>query len=1091
MTKVNIEDARNYKKCAKKSYEVSACIPAQGTLIINKLEQAALYKKLGNKSYFTAEQVAKNNLMNKYANEIKSGAMYLADGKTVCLCGTVGEMWLTKLETVVNTYTLSEGNPVTQDVLLRGWRKLKTKATFGGATNFACFVPVSQKGQIKTSRKVLSYNDPLTKHGKGDFIVCTALPNGKPNLADRWVLNGEVFATTYNNTGFTDCLSVSVKTTNNTIDTLPTLVAEKTVEVNKEEQIRKKIETIVGLFQAYYKFDIVGSINGVKDKYGKEFNGKTLVHTCHLNVNGERIIVDLASKIDGTSPIVMEVWALRNDKEKTCYFPSKVKKNQNGELKCLTPVTQLNCKEAVEKEIKAKTFDDFFTNKVKETVISLKPNGLFKKYISQIKKEIPNSKVKPNSTIEIYSGVEKIANLPSNVAFFNNFSRKYDLSKAAKESYEHFVGSEIPENAKVFAKKCKEYVDRVDTSGTFKDLDVDSFYKNIILKGSYEYAFYTTIRANKNAEIADATFCAYLVMEYTNKKGKSCCLIAKISDGNRYSSSSLKDCYAFDYISVDSLESSDYYDFEHTKFIEVSKWLLSKDEQLKKEIKYRTQCLCVIDCLCDTDISGRRKVSGSYSLDVITQLALSPNFFTTELEDYYKLHEATFRHTQVADIPNGDFVLGDRLFSYIFLKIVKQNSLFFELHPIKNIRYECVKKFRSIIELKDTSFIQVIFTDNLKIEYKNTNGKVLSRVITQHMLDECYTLVDKFEKQSNKDDAAIENLYKKLSETKFGKTIEYGFNKFITPRKPTAQDCIYIFNEFRQTFTSIISTYGINILKPFKNEETDLKYDDIMIDGDNDNQLSLHFSLDLDKNFCGIQISGKTNKGALKRTYTIIDEKSRVKFIHMNELIVQVIEKDICDYLGVSKWKKFCLDKYLKSALPFEINIAKNESTRRSRIVAFDCSQLNTKFQLKYTTESLEIRAKVNGISQIFQDKLAGDITENTSKEFRNKLINIALNGVKNELSRKAILAIVNYDSKDRDVTPKVLLSHVTKIEDNVLYFEKSGYNLKCIAQQDGTFRIDCELLDKNDSSITIKGLPVIIHSFNNTIDYRSSHGIY
>ena len=84
MTKVNIEDAKNYKKCAKKSYEVSACIPAQGTLIINKLEQAALYKKLGNKSYFTAEQVAKNNLMNKYANEIRTGAMFLADGKTIC-----------------------------------------------------------------------------------------------------------------------------------------------------------------------------------------------------------------------------------------------------------------------------------------------------------------------------------------------------------------------------------------------------------------------------------------------------------------------------------------------------------------------------------------------------------------------------------------------------------------------------------------------------------------------------------------------------------------------------------------------------------------------------------------------------------------------------------------------------------------------------------------------------------------------------------------------------------------------------------------------------------------------------------------------
>lgn len=113
MTKVDIEDVKNYKKCSKMSYEVYACIPSQGTIIINKLEQAALYKKLGNKAYFTAEQVAKNNLMNKYENEIKSGAMHLADGKTVCLCGTVGEMWLTKLEKVVNTYTLSEGTTVT------------------------------------------------------------------------------------------------------------------------------------------------------------------------------------------------------------------------------------------------------------------------------------------------------------------------------------------------------------------------------------------------------------------------------------------------------------------------------------------------------------------------------------------------------------------------------------------------------------------------------------------------------------------------------------------------------------------------------------------------------------------------------------------------------------------------------------------------------------------------------------------------------------------------------------------------------------------------------------------------------------------
>ena len=291
--------------------------------------------------------------------------------------------------------------------------------------------------------------------------------------------------------------------------------------------------------------------------------------------------------------------------------------------------------------------------------------------------------------------------------------------------------------------------------------------------------------------------------------------------------------------------------------------------------------------------------------------------------------------------------------------------------------------------------------------------------------------------------------------------------------------------------TRALYNVGINILKPFKNEETDLKYDDIMIDGDNDNQLSLHFSLDLDKNFCGIQISGKTDKGALKRTYTIIDETSRVEFVNADKLIVQIIEKDICDYLGVSKWKKFCLDKYLKSALPFEINIAKNESTRRSCIVAFDCSQLNTKFQLKYTADSLEIRAKVNGISQIFQDKLDGDITNNTSKEFRDKLINMALNGVKNELSRKAILAIVNYKSEDKYVTPKVLLSYLTKIEDNELYFAKDAYNLKCIVQQDDTVISDSDIVNEKYRNLPISEFPLAIQVFKNVLDYRSSHGTY
>lgn len=58
MTRVNIDDAKNYKKCSTKSYEVYACIPEAGTCIINRLHDTDLYKRY-RKEYMTAEQAKK------------------------------------------------------------------------------------------------------------------------------------------------------------------------------------------------------------------------------------------------------------------------------------------------------------------------------------------------------------------------------------------------------------------------------------------------------------------------------------------------------------------------------------------------------------------------------------------------------------------------------------------------------------------------------------------------------------------------------------------------------------------------------------------------------------------------------------------------------------------------------------------------------------------------------------------------------------------------------------------------------------------------------------------------------------------------
>jgi hypothetical protein len=71
-----------------------------------------------------------------------------------------------------------------------------------GPINFAVFVPKQYVFQIPTSwGDTLTVNAPGVPHGKGDFIVC-ADAGGYPNMNDRWVVNGEIFPSTYDMRAF-------------------------------------------------------------------------------------------------------------------------------------------------------------------------------------------------------------------------------------------------------------------------------------------------------------------------------------------------------------------------------------------------------------------------------------------------------------------------------------------------------------------------------------------------------------------------------------------------------------------------------------------------------------------------------------------------------------------------------------------------------------------------------------------------------------------------------------------------------------------------------------------------------------------------
>lgn len=288
MKQINIEDVKNYKKTSKKSYEVYACIPKKGTLIINKLEQAELYNRTGRKDHFTAEEVEKKGLLQSYANEIKSGKMHLADGNLVCICGTVGELYLTSMQNVFGTYTFADGNLINNpDSLKKEWRVLKTKRD--NMTLFACFVHKTQKGMIRTAHGTMEYNGVLADHGKGDFIVCNCMPDGRPNIADKRVVNGNVFATTYKNTGFQDCISATDKFDRINISTLPKICGLPSEETAKPLSIAvfaQKCDTLMKNLQQICKFEIVTKSCTETEKYKEHGLRVPKAYVAQYNIKG-------------------------------------------------------------------------------------------------------------------------------------------------------------------------------------------------------------------------------------------------------------------------------------------------------------------------------------------------------------------------------------------------------------------------------------------------------------------------------------------------------------------------------------------------------------------------------------------------------------------------------------------------------------------------------------------------------------------------------------------------------------------------------------------------------------------------------------
>lgn len=120
------------------------------------------------------------------------------DGITVVLKGTVGEMWTSKLSKVISTYTKPDGTPLSEADFAEKDVFIDLITIPAPDTNFAMHVPNSISVTVITSwGDELHTNLPSAPHGDGDFLICRADEEGKPDLSDIWVVNGAVFPNTY------------------------------------------------------------------------------------------------------------------------------------------------------------------------------------------------------------------------------------------------------------------------------------------------------------------------------------------------------------------------------------------------------------------------------------------------------------------------------------------------------------------------------------------------------------------------------------------------------------------------------------------------------------------------------------------------------------------------------------------------------------------------------------------------------------------------------------------------------------------------------------------------------------------------------
>lgn len=270
---VDINSAASYKPCKKKQFEVWMCRPPLGTVVVDHLTQSrgsSVLKQAGVSGNIILGDVMRGWKSSGDARfgvvmqAVSSGLVSIVSKPShLVLCGTEGQFYVSDYSFVRAQYSVfSNNNYVNLDAIPElatkefNWRRVRANSDYAAKT-FACFVPVKQSFVL--GNQVV--NERGIQHGKGDFIVCSKLPNGQPDLRNRWVVNGLVFSDTYNNTGWQECIMIGRQ---GVIEMPPSVIKEEIPDA-KLENIATQLGKLFSVpcikksaKDGKYRFDIPG-----------------------------------------------------------------------------------------------------------------------------------------------------------------------------------------------------------------------------------------------------------------------------------------------------------------------------------------------------------------------------------------------------------------------------------------------------------------------------------------------------------------------------------------------------------------------------------------------------------------------------------------------------------------------------------------------------------------------------------------------------------------------------------------------------------------------------------------------------------------